>query len=687
MASQEEKLINVILKYSTEGASQAASVQEEIDKRLKQGYAALDEYNKGNSASMKQFVKDMGEQQQAAMSLEKQFHSLRMAGFELRQLGTLFTLGGGLLTAGITADANNYVKTVGAINEGNAQWLMYENQIKNANLQIGETARDAILPTMKNTADLLERIAGIVKSNPWMIQGALTVGGIMLAIGATLVVVSELARAVGDMGLLLTKAGMLKTAAGGGAELAGAGIPAGIGLAVLGLATEGAVLINVFEQMLQKFGATKDEAIAIGNVVGQMLGPAAPWLQFGAVWADVTNELPGFVKQLQDLAKTFGINIPGITAPTTPAGSPVTAQEVDAFIAFQKQINDATNNYEGQRADAIKQYEQQIKDVTAQYESQRADLIANYEEQVARSNRDFSEQQGRSARDFQESQDKALRNYNEQVAKSERDFRESQAKATKQHQLEMAQLEQQHNQRMSDLVAARDALGLIKEKTSYDLQVQQKNQTFNQQRADALQQHQQQLDDQHAAFKQQQSDAQAAYDQQRADAQAAHAQQMADMAQNEAQQLAKMDEAHKLEMIKLDQQERDKLLKLGQAYQKQIEQIQSAFIDRLRALDAFILGDSRAYTKYLEDEAQQFQQWLNNFKSQAGSQLRGVGGGVGVPAGALSSAMAGRNAQTNAGGNLSVTVTGAGLSMTQIQAITDQTLNMRLTDLLPAFGR
>ena len=204
---------------------------------------------------------------------------------------------------------------------------------------------------------------------------------------------------------------------------------------------------------------------------------------------------------------------------------------------------------------------------------------------------------------------------------------------------------------------------------------------------------------------------------------------MADAAQNEAEQLAKMDANHKIEMAKLDAQEKDKLAKLDDAYKKQIDQIQTAFVDQLNALDSAILGDTAAFDKYMQDEAQQFQTWLHNYESQNRSAVQGTAAAVagtahqaggyasfmgpgenGLPeyvldnpttkmmeqmmggslsqAAMLSAVIAGRNAQAGGGSgrNLSITIVGKGLTLTEVKAVTDQTLNMRLSDLLPAFG-
>jgi len=769
----QDKEINVLVKYSQQGAEDVAQSDVLMGKAADEFYTKQHQQGDTLGQDFENFQKTVNTgAQTTATGLKKvteesdnttkSFHALRMEGMELRQLGTVLTLGGGLLTAGLIADANNYVKTIGAINQGNIQWIGYENQIKNANLEIGESARDALLPALKEGADLMVQIANIVKANPWIAEAALGVGSVMLVLGSVTVIISELVRVVADIGLLLTKAGILGgvqtiqagtlPTAGGSAGAAGAALGTvtlvatsvilgvGVGLAIAN-AIEGAIN-NPEQKKYGQFnvgdaiGSFDQIALGLGRMGDSLIAKAIPSLdewarkaaQSNAGVAEFIATLTGANFTLSKLKAEWGdTTASGSSATSTVSTDAMNTAKQD-FISFQKQIADATTNYESQRADTIQTYEQQEADVTAQYESQRASIISNFEKQQAIEARDFAEQQAQSARDFGEQQAKALRDYNEQVSKSNRDFAESQAKALKQHQLEMAQLEQDHNAKMKDLADSRDALGLVKEQQSYNLQVQQKDQTFALQQQENIQEHKQQLADQKAAYEQSRADAQASYDQQRADALASHNQQVADQQAAEADQLAQLDANHKIEMEKLDTQEKDKLQKMDDAYKKQISTFQTAFVDQLNALDANILGDSAAYIKYLENEAQQFQTWINNFESHAKTQVPATGssvigthqaggwatftgpgenelpeyvldnqsammmksllGGQMSQANMISAVMAGKNAMAGggSGSNLTITVNGKGLTMTEIKGAIDQNLDVRLGDLFPAFG-
>lgn len=721
-----EKTIHTVIKYSQEGAEEVAETQ----RNLREGFsdAGLKNIFGNFSASVKQADKDARTFNVSLETTQRSFHNLRMAGRELAQVGTLFAVAGGLLTAGLVADANNYVKTVGIINQTSAQWLGYENQIREANLEIGETAAQALLPTMKAAADFMERVANFVQQNPWLVQGALTVGGILAALGVATRVIAELIRVTADIGLLLGRMGLTaaatKVADTWGAEAGMSRLGFGgaaAGPTVLGTVTLTATSVIIGAELGQALGNYLGRLIYGETYQKQNLQDAfitfgkifqLPWVMLAQVigrldpaLTGTTNKFIEFINNLDaGVGKLIGASrYVGMTPEQAQQHKQLTQEEVQGFIQFQEQMKTAQENYGQQRADIVAQHEQQIRDVTEQYEQQRADIVAN-----------FSQQAARAARDFAQEQDRAVRNYNESVAKTIRDFHIQQRRNLEQHQVEMARLEQTHNMRMFELRGARDALGLVKEQMNYDMEKAQKEQDFARNQAYDREQNALKLQDMKQSFEQQRADALAAYEQRTADQQA-----------QEQQQLARLDAQHKLEMAKLDQQEKDKLSRLDDAYKKQIEQIQNAFIDRLRALDANLLGDTAAFTAWMQKEALQFQAWLARLQSSipAGGLGSRASGGyapyglyrlgdtpAGGPGGAefvmnaastrMAEALIGRSlnqqnlistlysGRAGFGGNRSIhmTVVGGSLSIQQIREITSQTLDMRLADLLPAFG-
>jgi hypothetical protein len=607
----------------------------------------------------------------------KEFRSLRMAARELGQVGAVFSMVGGLLTAGIVADANNYVKTVGRINQESAQWLATQEGIKKSNLEIGKVAAEAMLPAMKTAAEFMKDIADTLKQNPWMIEAALYVGGAMTAIGVAISVVSQVTRVISVIGLLTARlekaqvqqaALMAEQAAmqpmnnaggfgnaeympGGAGSLAAsqAGAMGMLGTVTL-MATSviigaeiGSLIGNAIAKMIygedykkQNIGDALMTYVKMLQIpmlaLMQIIGKMSPGLQ------DFANTVIGIVNKLNtSIGGAIGASEYKDTSRSTEDEALITEQETQAYIGFQKQMTDATTNYGQQRADTVEQYEQQILDSTAQYESQRMEAIDGFERQMAR-----------QADAFRRSQEKALENYNLQAdkiraqseetgasnlekfrqseIKSEEEFHRSSQRAAQAHAVEMQRLEQQHNIRLDDLAAQRDALGIAKENQSYTIEQSQREQDFQTRQNEDRQNFQIQQQERRQEFAQQEAERKADaerqleelrinYERQKEEAISENSIRVAQQEEDQKLRLDKMEAAHKAELANMDEQEKKKLDKLDEAYAKQVDQIQTAFIDRLRSLDSAILGDTVAFTAHLQQQAIEFQSWLANFRA------------------------------------------------------------------------
>jgi len=651
MASGDEKIINVLVKIREEGAKEVS------DNIVLTGKAADDYYSKltndmaarGDTLA-KEFQTFQGEYDQGAQKNVQQtetfikslnntqasLRSLRMAARELAQVGNFLTIGGGLLTAGILADAKSYVTAMGETTALSAEWLASENKIKTAGLEIGKTATEVALPALKASADVLEKIAGFIQSNPWIVSAALGVGAAMTAVGVTTRIISELVRVTADIGLLLGRMRLIEgvesahvaavaadtdaliahsiaeggtsLASGSGGLLGGAGALAngaswlvsnsaaagGMAAGLEGLGATGAVAaIGGLATGLTELGVIALGVVYIFQNAGKAFDTFTKIFQSDIGFMVMALEKMHMITQQQgtDFWNTFTGNKP---APKIGSeDDPYRAQETADFIAFQKQAATAAENFASQKADEVTQSEQQMADATANYENQRANIIETTESQIATMARNFSEQEF-----------KATRSHQEQVAKSNRDFAISQQNAARTHQNELQKLAEQHDRKIYDLAATRDALGIVKENQAYKDSVDQSNVQYNLQRQQAVQQ-----------FAIQQSDEKAAYEQQRADALAAYEQQAADARAKESDQLAKLDASHKAEMDKLAANEKDKLAKMDEAYKKQVDLMQSAFVDRIDTLTHSIMGDTTAYDNWMIRSAQQLQNWINNYQT------------------------------------------------------------------------
>ncbi len=669
---------------------------------------------------------------------QQKLQQLKNTAENISQVGSFATALGGVLTAGIVANANNYVKTMGTINESSAEWLGYQEDIKQSNLEIGQVTTQALLPAMKAAAEFSNDIAQLVKEHPWLIQAATYAGGAMLAIGAASTVIAQITRAVASVGLIITK---IEAAQAKQLELNAMG---GFGGGEYGPGGGGGGLagtLSTVTLMATSVIIGAEIGAAIGNWLGEIIYGAAyqkQGLDDALVTFTKIVQLPWKLVEAEiaklppELAKA-GVSIVEFLATILTAGTYngakaiqegmekggaeqeaeqsalISEQEVQSFISFQKQIAAAEQTYGQQRLDIVRQFEQQKADATAAYEAQRADIIKQYESQIAQVTANYEAQRLQAIENYESQVAKATANYLQSQERAQAAFELAQKRAAEQHAKEMQRMEEDHNSRILDLAGQRDALGIVKENQAYEekrsraeedyrLQEQQREEDFR----IAEQQRQEDYEQQLAELKEN-------FDKQQAAAKEAHDKQLAEMAAQEKERLAKLDEQHKVEMQKLDEQEKAKLTKLKDAYDKQIEQIQTAFIDRLRALDATILGDTAAFEGYMQQQAQEFQQWLNDFKAaqqtgtpstgapETGVVSLGAGGGSGVGSmsdliprasrmGMIPAFLASKEGAMGGPRSLHVTVQSRSLTLSEMKQQIDSSLNQKLSDLLPAFG-
>lgn len=660
---------------------------------------------------------------------QMKFQQLKQSAAEFGQVAGTLTVVGGVLTGGLVASANNYVQTMGTITKASAEWLGYQEDIKDANLEIGKEATTALLPAYKAAAEFMKNIAAVVGANPWIVQAALYAGGAATAIGAAGAVISQIAKVMADMGLLLAKMEASKAAnlvpnpqgGFGGLEYGPGGPAGGSSMSSLGTVTLMATSVIIGAEI----GA------AIGNWLGQIIYGEAyekqglddafvtlakivqlPWKMLEAEIAKLPPSLAkagiAFVELMATILTAGTYN--GAKYVTEKSAEideqaaaneaeQITMQEVQAFEGFQKQMASIEENYDAQRLAIITQYEQQAVAATEQYEAQRDQIIKNYEAQVAQVTENYAKQRAQAVENYEAQVAQVTEAHRQSSERAQAAFELASKRAAEAHAKEMQRMAEDHNSRILDLAGQRDALGIVKENQAYEKQrsrAEEAYQTQQQQRQEDFEIQQQQREED---FQRQLEEMKANFEKQDAQAKEAHAAQLAQLAAQEKERLAQLDEQHKVQMKKLEEQEEERLAKLKEAYDKQIEQIQTAFVDRLRALDATILGDTAAFEAHMQQQAIEFQAWLNNFKASQSSTSTGTTPPGTVNGADPSSIVSASQAKSNSmipsftgqrassgARSLHVTVQSRSLSIAEIKDQINSSLDMKLSELLPAFG-
>jgi hypothetical protein len=309
-------------------------------------------------------------------------------------------------------------------------------------------------------------------------------------------------------------------------------------------------------------------------------------------------------------------------------------------------------DYEKEKAAAAAQYAEQVAEAEASAEKQRLQIIENFAEQAAEAERNYAQQSAKAQRDFAAANTQARRAYEKQQGQLATDFarQEKQAeaeyyrsrleaaqnyaidvqRAEQDHQRNMQQMQEDHNLRVNDLVAARDAFGLVKEQRAYErersqaegdysLEAQRKNQDYARQMADLERSFAENRAQRMNDYQRQVAENEQNYREQRAQRAREFASQQQERAQQHAAEMAEL-KAKEAEQLKLLEESRQEQLdKLKNAYLKQSQLMQTAFVDRLNAMSKSILGDTRAYEKWMIDQSRRFESELNKLGFKLGS--------------------------------------------------------------------
>ncbi len=138
----------------------------------------------------------------ALATARSEAQALRREGRELGQVGSILTLAGGALTAGISAAAALYIKNTKESTATTVAWKDATDSVAASTQRIGAVAAQVVLPFLQDAAKLAAQVADFAEKNPQVIQTIFDIGKIVLGIGAFVKVASEGIKFVADIKLL-----------------------------------------------------------------------------------------------------------------------------------------------------------------------------------------------------------------------------------------------------------------------------------------------------------------------------------------------------------------------------------------------------------------------------------------------------------------------------------------------------
>ena len=576
---------------------------------LKTVEAAIDNLSRKASSELGAGLNSSFEQvgraaQRSGASIGQSFN-LRDIGEKLNFVGMAMSSAGQGITNSLMGAVNAYLAASGQYSSEARRWDAAQKEMQAAYTRIGAVALDKLTPYIEKAADLLDKLAGFIEQNPELVKAAAGTG-VMLTIGGKFVsAVAQLAMIAGSFQGLSKLAGADKLIEGASAA-SGTALQGGVyGAAVIGGGLIGKGLGNAINSALgqkeQSWGDiahTAQEISALAsplNVVSAGLRAAGFKDQADTIW-DFVKSMNG----LGEAAEDTGMKV-------QKSGTSIFAsQNVQAYIDFEKQ-----------RAEAASQHAEQIKQAEAEAEKRRLEIIDNFAKQAARVEINYQRENARAEKSFVEANAQAEQDYYKQRTEAEANFNLELQRMAQDHQRELQRLQEEHDGRVTDLVAARDALGLVKENEAYQKQRQQAESDYNLEVSRKRQDQARQMAEMEANYQAQRAQRAHENASQQAERVQQHAQEMADLQKEKADQLSILDKATKEQFSELET-----------TYKKQSDLMQTAFIDRLNVMSKSIMGDTAAFEKYMQDQSARFEEFLKSkgyISSTAGTPETPVG--------------------------------------------------------------
>lgn len=703
--AENDRVLNTVLKFTVDGptldkvgekAKGAAVAVKQVGQAAAGASQAVKQANVQAAASFDQIAKKIEEAKRKA-------NELRENSERLTSLMMVFTAMGAALTGPIVMGAMKYVQYAGMADETSRKWMWAMSGIEKSQNRIGNVGAQAILPYLDAAAKLAEKSAGFVEKHPEVIKAALNIGAAVTSIGILGMAVSKGIRIYADFKSLaaaaqqMAAARMMESAAnkqlaaatemalgGGGSPAAPrkAGGPmsglAGLGLPLLGIA-----------------GATT--AIAGGiHLGGQMERNQTRGREWAAPGLSALSSIPGLgvLPMLAGSGLTIGRGVEGLRSKidsgsldnlpliggliekikrvgdaADEAADPLedmekaiaNQQAVQRFIQYRQEEKMAAEQYNIDRNNIEENFAKQRAQIERQYEQQRTNIVEQFAKQQAQAVADFQFMQARQARDFARSEQQAEEDYYKQRSEAAKDFSEETQRIEEDHQRQMEQLRKEHQYRLEDLVASRDALGIVAEMRAYERQRKTEEENFSIEQRRRNQDWGEQLAEMEDAFQEQRQDRLDNYELMLADQQEDFERQQTRAQEAHEDQLKEMEKAHRDQLTELKNAKAAELERLKFEYGRQKDLRETTLADEYRMMSQQLGLQKTEFDTFWTDATKGWKNFIEQIQTM-NSNLPGYGtttadNGTGISSGGSATP-----------GNTMVGISGAGSQIGQARA-------------------
>lgn len=584
--SKRAEALRASLKMFQELGQDTKSVERELQ-------AVEAEMNRVADATRKA-VSEIKGMSQGVRDARDNLYQLRDIGEKLSQVGQYIGNAGNAILSPLMQASQLFLSTAAQNDPLVVRWKSEMGEIQNAWLRIGRVATEELLPILEKTSEFADKLADFIERNPELIKIALGAGAGLAVAGQGLQIIGSTAMLLGSlkqMGWL----GAGGAAAGGGAFASGATALGQVALTATTVylsASFGKWLGNEINKMLYGPDVKEQTWGDIATTAGQLM----------TLPAFLVAKLFGTEKQVYELAEKtnplliFGNYLKGLEEKNQPQQNTlnqpiVTQSQLDAFAAWEDAQNkrkefEATS--ETQRTQLVQQYAEQRAKLEQTYEIQRNDIVAQYAEQRARLATSYAQNEQRAEQDYYRQRLSAAEKYGVMARRAEED-----------HQRELLKLQQQHDRRVYDLLAERDALGLIREQEAYENQ-----------RREAEDQHRIEMMRRSEDFGAQLSEMESNFALLRARRAQDYQQQLADLAVQEQKRLELLATQQAEALKRLDEDHAEKMRRLEEQSRRELDMLRQVEQNRLNILRALALNDQSALEQAGIEMMTRFRTWL-----------------------------------------------------------------------------
>lgn len=532
--------------------------------------------------SLERQIKDF---EKTIRDAKQQANEFRAISERIGQSARGLMIAGTAITGGIFGFAAKYVKDAKEATAVTERWKSAQEKLSAAGTRVGAVMAETALPLLEKAAGLAEKAAAFVESHPEIIRAALNTGMVIAALGAVGTAVAKGIRLYADVlyyaALIKEQQGIrifdnavnkfliaaakidgIPWAAGATRSTAGAGglmafgkyLLTGIGALLAGAFIGDKLFDAIDRAMGRPERDLKDDLTALKQAVALLafgMGKAFGGQQKGEDWFRKVRDALGLA---ESDAESAANSIREMSAEGKKAFAEWKAADAKLVAdAAARRTKILAEIAEGERASRAN-YQVSLRNIAREASRARNEAIQSYAQESQRAEEEYANERASIIRDA-----------GAEIQRIERD-----------HQEKMRKMVLEHNNRVADLVADRDALGLVKEQRRFAQEKaeaeREVNETIAQEKAETAlrlrelsNRHAEERAERERAFQEQLRQIARAASDQRRQAREAHMAEMADLRNSKAQQLRELQDFLNKEREAKRRQYIQMLQDLGQA--------------------------------------------------------------------------------------------------------------------------